>query len=90
MVTGFRLVGIEGVEVRSVEETKVAFSQALTRNDVAIIAISQQFSGQLQPEIAKARTQGVTPMIVEIPGAAGTVTGSNLSELVSKTLGIKV
>jgi vacuolar-type H+-ATPase subunit F/Vma7 len=48
MVTGFRLVGVEGTEVSSAEEAREAFEKALARSDLAIVVISEEFSAQPQ------------------------------------------
>jgi len=90
MITGFRLVGVEGVEVASVDEAEKALLAALTRGDVAIILISQQFSDKMQTQIAEIRASQVTPLIVELPGAAGPSSETKLSEIISKNLGIKI
>ncbi len=90
MVTGFRLVGVRGTEATTLDEAKAAFAQATARTDIAVIIISQQFSQSMQPEIAKTRERGVTPMVVEVPGAVGATAETNLSEIVSKNLGIRV
>ncbi len=45
MVTGFRLVGVEGAEVTSSEEAKQALNKALTQTDIAIIVISAHICG---------------------------------------------
>ena len=44
MVTGFRLVGVEGVEATSADEAGQALDKALTRTDLAIVIISEEFS----------------------------------------------
>ena len=90
MIIGFRLVGVEGVEVRSVKEAKEALQMALSREDVALILISQFFSSQMQDEIIKVRTSRVTPIIVELPGSVGPASEIKLSELITKTLGIAI
>jgi vacuolar-type H+-ATPase subunit F/Vma7 len=90
MVTGFRLVGVEGVEVTTIDEAREALSNTLSRSNIALIMLSQQFSTQLQIEIARIRTSRVTPLIVELPGAVGPRSEMKLSELISKTLGIKI
>jgi len=89
MITGFRLVGVEGIEVASVDEAEKALLAALTRSDVAIILISQQFSDKMQTQIAKIRASQVTPLIVELPGASGSNNETKLSEIISKNIGIK-
>jgi V/A-type H+/Na+-transporting ATPase subunit F len=90
MITGFRLVGVEGVEVTSVDMARQALTEALDRNDVALILISQQFSEQMRSDIDKMRSERVTPLIVEIPGSVGPASTLKMSELVSRTLGIKI
>ena len=90
MVTGFRLVGVEGVEVTTVDEAREALSNTLSRSDIALIMLSQQFSPQMQTEIAKIRTSRVTPLRVEVPGSLGRRSETKLSDLISKNLGIKI
>jgi vacuolar-type H+-ATPase subunit F/Vma7 len=92
MITGFRLVGVEGVEATTVEETKTALSQVLRRNDVAIIILSNEFTNDssIRDEIDRIRQEHVTPMILEVPASRGTATQKTLSETISKILGIKL
>jgi len=90
MITGFRLVGISGTEVASVEEARQALSQALKRKDVAVIMLSEEFSTQMHMEIDKARSESVTPLILEIPGSKGSSSETRMSDLISKTLGVKI
>ncbi len=48
MITGFRLVGVEGDEVTSVEEASQSLNKAVGRSDLAIVIISEEFSTQKQ------------------------------------------
>ena len=43
MITGFRLVGVEGVEASTVDEARQALNKAFTRNDIGVIIISESF-----------------------------------------------
>jgi vacuolar-type H+-ATPase subunit F/Vma7 len=90
MITGFRLVGLEGLEVTSVEEARFALSKALTRKDIAIIIVSEEFSTQLRKDIDKIRQENITPLILEVPGRKGPSGEIKMSDLISKTLGIRV
>ncbi len=92
MVTGFRLVGIEGVEVTSADEAKHALNQVLNRSDVAIIILSEAFSNEptIRDEVDKVRQERLTPMIVEVPPSKGSTNKPSLSESISKILGIKI
>ena len=92
MVTGFRLVGFEGIEVTSAEEARVAFEKALTRKDLAIVIVSEEFSAypQIQEEIYNARRERISPLIVEMPGSRRKTSEIRMSDLISKTLGVKM
>jgi len=92
MVTGFRLVGIEGVEATSIDEAGQAFDKALARNDLAIVIVSEEFSvqPQLHERIEKVRRERKEPLIVEVPGSTGKPSETRMSDLVSKTLGVRI
>ena len=92
MVTGFRLVGLEGVEVTSPDEALQALSKELERTDLAIIVISEDFSTQPQllQTIDKVRQERRNPLIVEIPGSKGKPSEIKISNLIVKTLGIRL
>ncbi len=92
MITGFRLVGVEGVEVGTTDEAKQALQNVLARADVSIVIVSQAFSAQpdMREEIDKIRRERNTPLIVELPGSRGLSGEIHISDLVSKTLGIRL
>ncbi len=90
MIEGFQLVGLEGTEVVSVEEAQRAFSMTLSRNDIAIVLISEEFSVHMRGEIEKIRSEQVEPLIVEIPGRKGSSGKIRMSDLISKTLGLRI
>ena len=92
MITGFRLVGVEGVEVTSVEEASRSLNKALERSDLAVIIISEEFSSQIQihETINKIRRERRTPLVLEIPGSKGKPNETRMSDLISKTLGVRL
>ena len=92
MVTGFRLVGVEGTEVNSQNEAQKALGQALMRNDLGIILISQELSSepQLHSAIDTVRRERVSPLILEVPSSRAKPTETRISDLISKTLGVKM
>lgn len=92
MLTGFRLVGLEGAEVNTVDEANQALNSALSRNDLAIIIISEDFSAQPQMHeaIDKVRRERRNTLIVELPGSKGKPSQVSMSDLISKTLGVKI
>jgi vacuolar-type H+-ATPase subunit F/Vma7 len=92
MVTGFRLVGIVGVEALSVIDAKEALKKALNRDDLAIIIISEEFSvdQQINKIIDDVRRSRASPLIVEVPGSRAKKSEVILSDLVSKSLGVRM
>jgi len=92
MITGFRLVGIEGIEASTIDEARQAFHKSLSRKDVGVIIISEAFFSDtsLREEVDKVRQERVTPLIVEISGSKGASNKMQLSEMISKILGIKI
>jgi V/A-type H+-transporting ATPase subunit F len=90
MVTGFRMAGVEGIEVKSVSEAKKSFSQALSFKDLALIIISEEFSTQMREEIDKTRLSLTSPLIVELPGKFGPKGEISMSQIVTKALGVRI
>jgi V/A-type H+-transporting ATPase subunit F len=92
MITGFKLVGVEGTEVSSADEAQQALNKALTRKDIAIVLISEEYSSNasLREQIDKVRQERVTPMILEIPGSKGQSSRTELSDVIGKILGIRL
>lgn len=92
MITGFRLVGVQGAEVNTADEASQALNQALSRNDLGIIIISEEFSTQplMQETIDKIRHERKNMLIVEVPGSKGKPSKVKMSDLISKTLGVKI
>ena len=92
MITGFRLVGVEGAEVANLDEARQALNKALSRSDVAVIIISQAYSTDpaIRDQVDKLRQERVTPLIVELPGSRRPSSSIPLSDAISKILGIKL
>jgi vacuolar-type H+-ATPase subunit F/Vma7 len=90
MVTGFRLVGIQGVEVSTVEEARSALLKAVENIDIAFIIISEDFSTKMRDNIDTLRLNRIAPLIVELPGRRGPSGEIDMSNIVQKAIGVKV
>jgi len=92
MITGFRLVGVEGAEVVTADNAKQALSKALARSDIGVIIISETYftDASIREQVDKIRQERVTPLIVVLPGSRGPTRGTPISETISKILGIKI
>ncbi len=92
MITGFRLIGVEGAEVATAYEARQALDEVIDRSDIAIIIISEAFSMDpaLREEVDKVRQERITPLIVELPGSRGPSSTTTISDTISKILGIRI
>jgi vacuolar-type H+-ATPase subunit F/Vma7 len=92
MITGFRLVGVEGAEASTVDEARQTLHKALARTDIGVIILSEAFTidPSMREEVDKIRQERVTPLIVELPGSKGPSNEMQLSDIISKILGIKI
>ena len=90
MITGFRLVGVEGIEVSTVDEAKVALSKVLLDPEVAVIIISEDFSSKMREQIDRVRLGQITAVIVEIPTGRGSSGEISISDFISRTLGVRL
>ena len=92
MVVGFRLVGVDGIEAGSSEEAQQALSKAFARHDLGIVIISEEFSSQppLREMIDKIRHERRDLLVVEMPGSKGKASVVRMSDLISKTLGVRM
>jgi vacuolar-type H+-ATPase subunit F/Vma7 len=88
MLTGFRSVGVDGVEVSSLDETEKALNEALNRTDIAILIVSDVFSNEpsIRKKIDQVRLECTTPLIVEIPSSKKPSNRVQLSDIIGKIL----
>jgi vacuolar-type H+-ATPase subunit F/Vma7 len=92
MITGFRLVGVDGFEADTASEAMQILIKILARKDIGIIIISQAYlsNPEMQEQLDKIRQERVSPIIVEIPASKGPSKQVQLSETISKILGMKI
>ena len=90
LVTGFRLVGVKGVAVSTVNEARDALSKVFKALDLAVVILSEEFSTNMSDELAKLRESQIAPLIVEVPGRLGSSGKIVLKDVVRKATGIEV
>lgn len=88
---GFRLAGI-GVQVAvTAEEARIAIEQTVLHPDCGVIIITEKVAGWIRPQIEMIRLEREYPLIVEIPGPEGPLSGrKSLRELVQEAVGVSV
>jgi vacuolar-type H+-ATPase subunit F/Vma7 len=90
MVTGFRLVGIRGVVVSTVDEARHTLSKTVEDIDVALVIISEDFSTKIRNTVDELRLNRIAPLIIELPGRLGPSGAIDLSTILRKAIGVKV
>jgi V/A-type H+-transporting ATPase subunit F len=90
MVTGFRLVGIRGVVVSTVDEARHTLSKTVEDIDVALVIISEDFSTKIRNTVDELRLNRIAPLIIELPGRLGPSGAIDLNTILRKAIGVKV
>jgi len=70
--TGLRLVGIDGIIVRTEAEFHQAVTAILANEDTAVLAIVENLARQYIEKVDEIRFNRRLPLIVEIPDRHGT------------------
>ncbi|NPV53832.1 MAG: V-type ATP synthase subunit F [Firmicutes bacterium] len=88
-VTGFRLAGVEGRHVNTIEEADSAMDEALRAPDTGVILITKQWAAKMRERIESSHKK-LMPVIMEIPDRHGPINDNDedLSCKVRRILGI--
>lgn len=89
-VLGFSLVGIESETVESVEEARSLLDEALDRENVQIVLITENWAAQMREEVNRLKMESVEPLVLEIQGSEPAPSGPSLRELVRRAVGIRL
>jgi len=72
---GFRLAGVIAHVVATAEQARSAVDEAAARPDCGIIIIAEKVAVWIRPQIEVIRLERDRPLIVEIPGPEGPLSG---------------
>ena len=101
LVTGFALVGVKG-QVALNRQTALDFfkkmtgqsssvSEVTSENRPKVLIVTEDVADMIQDEILKWQMLGTAPLIVEIPGLQGHLTGrKTLTDSIREAIGIQV
>ncbi len=70
--TGLRLVGVDGVVVRTADELKEAIEKATADKEIGILLIMEKLARQFPAQIDDLKLNRKQPLVVEIPDRHGT------------------
>lgn len=90
-VSGFRLAGVEAYAVATAEEAQAAINETAARPDCGVLILTEKTAALVRPQVDAIRLEKDRPLIVEIPGPEGPLSGrKSLRELVQEAVGVSV
>lgn len=88
---GMRLAGIDGVVVHEAEEVNRVLSEAMAREDIAVILMTEALVKQCGPLVDELKLNRSRPLIVEIPDRHGNGRAKDsITRYVREAIGIKI
>ena len=88
---GMRLAGIDGVVVHEPEEVLRALTDAVNREDVAVILITERLLSLCPEMVYDLKLNRKHPLIVEIPDRHGNGrTKDSITRYVREAIGVKI
>ncbi len=88
---GFRLAGVEVIEISSPEEAKKTIPALLNADDTGIVGISEEFMSVLDPELLATIEKTYRPIIIPIPSRAKKVVSETYIErLLRRAIGYNI
>ncbi len=87
---GFSLSGISTVTAESENSVAEEFEKALGDDDVGIILVTENEADLIRDKINRQKTEGVIPLVVEIPSRTGWKERGKALDLIKRVLSISV
>ena len=88
---GFRLAGVETQVAATAEQARAVIDDAVAQHDCGIIIITENVAAWIRQQIEMIRLTRDHPLIVEIPGPEGPLSGrKSLREFVQEAVGMSV
>jgi V/A-type H+-transporting ATPase subunit F len=88
---GFRLAGVDVVEVKGVEEARAILPDLLYRDDTGIVAVNEEFMAGLDAKLLGRIERTHRPIIIPIPSGARKGDGQGYVEaLLRRAIGYNI
>lgn len=89
LVNGYRLSGVEIIQVTSPEEMVKALDDVYKKEDVGIILVDRDYSSQVKDKVEQMRVKYALPALVEVPGRREGA-DINIKSTISRIMGVKI
>lgn len=87
---GFKLAGVDSLEVEPSPEAIELLQKAATDPDVAIIILGQSLFNYLKDEVHKIRLAGPLPSIISLPEQTDSGKSHDANKLMEEFLGLSI
>ena len=87
---GFKLAGVDALEVEPGPKAEKLFDSFASNDDVAIIILSKRLFEHMRSRVAALRQRGPLPAVLSLPDRGDPVTPVNTAQLLEEFLGLKV
>ena len=88
---GFRLGGVDVLEVADIEQAKALIPSLLYKDDTGIVAINEEFMAALDEKILEKIEKSYRPIIIPIPSKVRGVERENYMErLLQRAIGYNI
>lgn len=89
LVNGYRLSGVEIIQVTSPEEMVKTLDDVYKKEDVGIILVDRDYSSQVKEKVEKMRVKYAVPVLVEVPGRRVSA-NIDLKSTISRIMGVNI
>ncbi|MCL2804511.1 MAG: V-type ATP synthase subunit F [Treponema sp.] len=91
LVTAFKFIGINGIAVKDANEAAAEFKKITEAAECRILLLTEETADWLGSDMTDWQLSGNYPLLVEIPGISGRLTGrKTLVEAIREAIGIRV
>lgn len=89
LVNGYRLSGVEIIQVTNPEEMVKTLDDVYKKEDVGIILVDRDYSSQVKEKVEKMRVKYAVPVLVEVPGRRVSA-NIDLKSTISRIMGVNI
>jgi vacuolar-type H+-ATPase subunit F/Vma7 len=89
LVNGYRLSGVDVIQVTSPEEMAKALDHVYKMESSGIILVDRDYSSQVKEKVEQLRLKHAMPVLVEVPGRKGSA-DIDLKSTISRIMGVKM
>jgi V/A-type H+-transporting ATPase subunit F len=88
---GFRLAGVEVIEVSSQEEARKAINALVFKDDTGIVAVNEEFIAALDQKLVETIEKTYRPIMIPIPSRAKRIDrASYIERMLQRAIGYNI